>query len=303
MAQMLEAFGTNIQFGKELAPLTSFKTGGRARYFIKPEDAEEVIRAVKAARKLKIPFFVMGDGSNLLVSDSGYNGLVIQIAIRELTLVSATEIRCGSGELLIALVDFATANSLTGLEFAAGIYGSTGGAIYGNAGAFGGEIGNLISSVTLIDRQGEMKNVGSEYCKFDYRHSFLKESGDIIVAARYKLEAGDMRAIQAKVDEILAQRSERHPRERMSAGCFFKNIPDEREKHGKRAAGELLEEIGAKELSVGDAKVFDKHANIIVNSGNATSKDIRQLADILKDKVFQRFGVELIEEIQQLGEF
>lgn len=302
-ASLLEAFGANLEFGKELAPLTSFKTGGQARYFISARESDDIVRAVKAARRLSIPWFIMGDGSNLLVSDVGFDGLVVRVKITGLTLISATEIRSGAGEALMSLVDFATANSLTGLEFAAGIWGSVGGAVYGNAGAFGGEIGSVVSNVTLVDRQGKVKRVAPGYCKFSYRHSHLKESGDVIVAARFKLRPADSRAIQGRVDEILSQRSERHPQGALSAGCFFRNIPDPAEKHGKIPAGRMLEEIGAKELSVGGAKVFEKHANIIVNSGNATSKDIRQLADILKDKVYKRFGVELKEEVQQLGEF
>ena len=303
MATLLGAFGPNLEFARELAPLTSYKTGGRARYFYSALSGSEVTRAIEAARRLQIAHFVLGGGTNLLVSDDGYDGLVIKVDVVGLKIRDETIIEVGAGEELMALVDFATENSVTGMEFAAGIWGSVGGAIYGNAGAFGGEIGNVIESIRLVDHDGTLKTVGPDYCRFAYRDSYLKVTHEVVVDARIRLARGDKTAIAAKVTDILNQRDGKHPNDGMSAGCFFKNIPDAREKYGKLPAGRLLEEIGAKQIAVGGARVFERHANIIVNSGTATSRDIRALADILKAKVKEKFGIELQEEVQQLGKF
>ena len=300
---MTVLFGSKLEFDKGLAPFTSFKTGGSARYFISAQTIDDVAQAVRAAKKLNLPHFFLGGGSNLLVSDQGYDGLIVSIDVLGLELIGEVEIECGAGEELAALVDFATENSLSGIEFASGIWGTVGGAVYGNAGAFGGDIGSVIVEVTLVDSQGEVKTVGPEYCRFGYRDSYLKTSGEAIVKARFKLKKGDTSHIRQKIDKILTLRRDKHPVEGRSAGCFFKNIPDPSRPHGRVPAGRLLEEVGAKRMAVGGARVFEKHANIIVNTGSATSQDIRKLADMLKKKVYEKFGVKLKEEVIQLGKF
>ncbi|MEW5993643.1 MAG: UDP-N-acetylmuramate dehydrogenase, partial [Candidatus Zixiibacteriota bacterium] len=264
---------------------------------------EEVVRAVKAARSINLPCFILGGGSNLLVSDKGFDGLVVRVEVPGLKLLGQNEIECGAGESLQALVDFATENSLTGLEFASGIWGTVGGAIYGNAGAYGGEIGSVVTQVTLVDRDGKIKQADQDYCRFGYRDSYLKQSGEVVTRARIQLRKGDQDEIRRKSREIQAIRIQRHPVKGYSAGCFFKNIPDSSQEHGKIPAGRLLEEVGAKQMSLGGAKVWDKHANIIVNTGTATSADIRRLADILKQKVYAKFGIKLEEEVIHLGPF
>lgn len=302
MATLLGAFGPNLEFAKEMAPLTSYNTGGRAKYFMAARSADEITRCIAAASRLGIPYFVIGGGSNLLVSDDGYDGLIIRVEVTGITRWEDDGIECGAGESLAALVEFASAQELGGIEFLAGIWGTVGGAVYGNAGAFGGEIGSMISSVTIVSADGKVKTVPPEYCRFGYRDSYLKTTHEIVVSIRMRLKRGEGAAIRARVDEILSQRETKHP-SALTAGCFFKNIPDAKEKFGKLPAGRLLEQVGAKELRVGDAKVFERHANIIVNAGRATSKEIRQLADIMKQKVKERFGIELQEEVQQIGRF
>ena len=299
---LIEAFGTNLEFSRELAPLTSYGTGGSARYFLEADSGTEIIRAIKSARRLQIPWFVMGGGSNLLVSDEGFDGLVIKAEVLGLKFLEPDRIEAGAGEDLMALVNFATDHALTGLEFAAGIWGTVGGAIYGNAGAYGGEVGQVITEAQIIDHDAEMRTVGPDYFEFDYRHSRLKKSRETIVSAVFLAKVGDKDKITARVDEILQTRAGRHP-DRGTAGCFFRNIPVESQKYGKMPAGKLLEEAGAKDLTVGGAAVYAKHANIIVNTGAATSKDIRRLADMMKQKVLDRFGIELQEEVQVLGTF
>ncbi len=302
IATLMAAFGPNLEFNRELSSLSSYRTGGNARYFVAATEPSEIVRATKAARQLGIPFFVMGGGSNLLISDAGFAGLIIKVDVSGIKCIDDLTIECGAGEDLMALVDFATANGLTGLEFAAGIWGSVGGAIYGNAGAFGGEIGQKMTQAVIVDSEGNLKTVEPSYCRFGYRDSYLKVSREVVVNAQFRMEKADPAAIQQKVKDILAQRETKHPSE-LTAGCFFKNIPDAREPYGKLPAGRLLEQAGAKDLQVGGAKVFERHANIIVNTGNATSKDIRRLADMMKQKVKDRFGVDLQEEVQQLGTF
>lgn len=300
---LLEAFGEKLEFDRPLAGFTSYKTGGPAKYFLSAHSAEEIVAAVRAARQLDLPHFLIGGGSNLLISDAGFDGLIIKVDVRGLKLAGETQIDCGAGEDLMALVNFATENSLTGLEFAAGIWGSVGGAIYGNAGAFGGEIGTVTSAVTLVDREGNIKEVAPDYCRFGYRDSYLKVTHEIVTRVLFSLQPGDHAVIRDRVQEILTLRDGKHPNTGRSAGCFFKNIPDPTQPYGKLPAGKLLEESGAKELQVGGARVFEKHANIIVNTGTATSTDIRRLADLMKQRVREKFDIELQEEVIQVGTF
>jgi UDP-N-acetylmuramate dehydrogenase len=295
--------GDRLQLNKSLAPFTTFNTGGAAAFFYQAGGVEEVAEAVRVAAELDLEFFVIGGGSNLLVSDAGYPGLIIRVGVGGLAVENETAVVCGAGEELMALVTFAADNSLSGMEFAAGIGGTVGGAVYGNAGAYGGEIGQVLSRAVLVSRSGEIKTVGREYFEFGYRDSHLKRSGEILVEACFQLEKGAAQQIRSKVDSILKERAAKfHPSD-MCAGCFFKNIPDPNQEHGKLPAGKLLEDVGAKQMSVGDAHVSERHANIIVNAGGATSKDIRRLADNLKEKVFRQFGIKLQEEVIQIGEF
>ena len=302
LGSLLAAFGPNLEFGKELALLTSYRTGGRARYFVSAITSDEIVRATQAAQRFALPFFVIGGGSNLLVSDAGFDGVIIKVDVSGISLADDHTIECGAGEELMALVDFATNHNLTGLEFAAGIWGSVGGAIYGNAGAFGGEIGGVLTEEKIVNSQGNLRKVDRAYCRFAYRDSYLKTSHEVVVSAKFALSPSEVGAVNNRVREILDLRETKHPTE-LTAGCFFKNIPDASEPHGKLPAGKLLEQVGVKELQVGGAKVFEKHANIIVNTGNATSQDIRKLADIMKQRVKDQFGIDLQEEVQQLGAF
>jgi UDP-N-acetylmuramate dehydrogenase len=201
------------------------------------------------------------------------------------------------------VVDFASECSLTDLEFAAGIWGTVGGAVYGNAGAFGSQVGSVLKYAELVDMDGNIRAETRDYFRFAYRHSILKETGEIVTEACFELKDGEQSEIKSRVDDIRQLRSHKHPLTPCSAGCFFKNVEDSSRPGGKLAAGKLLDDIGAKKISIGDAGVFEKHANILVNNGKAKSKDIRQLADILKEKVRQKFDIELQEEIICLGDF
>jgi UDP-N-acetylmuramate dehydrogenase len=301
--EMTEAFGSRLEFGKPLAPLTTFRTGGPARFFYEAVTIEQLAAVVATARKLGLEFVIFGGGSNLLVSDEGYEGLVVKVGVRKMELDDSDGIICGAGEDLSDLVSFAVRNSLTGLEFATDIWGTVGGAIYGNAGAYGGQIGGLVEEVTVLDKAGTVQTLDRDACCFQYRDSRFKTSGEIIVEARLKLQEGDPAVIQARVDEISTARQAKFPADGHCAGCFFKNIPDPNEEYGKLAAGKLLEQVGAKDMSVGGARVYEKHANIILSSENATSADIKRLSEQLKEEVMQKFGIILEEEIILVGRF
>ena len=259
--------------------------------------------AIKAALETGMPFFVLGGGSNILVSDSGFDGLAIRIGIMGLRLSDETAIECGSGEDLVSLVDFSAEQSLTGLEFASGIYGTVGGAICGNAGAYGGDIGSIVDNVTIVGPRGDSRTIDRADCRFDYRSSRFKNSGEVIVGARFTLKRGQADQIRKKIGEIELAREAKFPPQIKSAGCFFKNVPDPGEEFGKLPAGRLLEQAGTMKMSVGDARVHENHANLIVNSNAATSKDIRELADKMKEKVFEMTGIRLEEEVTQVGNF
>lgn len=298
----VEQYQGEVRHNEKLSPYTSFRTGGPADLFVEIVSREELIRAVKLATEAAIPYFVIGGGSNLLVSDQGYRGLIIRNQIMGLS-VKDDEILAGAGESLNQLVDYATECSLSGLEFGAGIWGTVGGAIYGNAGAFGSQIGSVLKYAELIDDSGKIRTESRAYFDFGYRHSRLKKTKEVICAACFELDSKPRSEIEEKTTEIRQRRRRSHPTTPCSAGCFFKNIEDPSQPNGKLAAGKLLEEVGAKETKAGRAAVFEGHANIIINGGGASSKEIRQLADILKQKVKDRFNIELQEEVICLGDF
>lgn len=297
-----EKFGDRIEINRPLAELNTFGTGGSARLYMEVKSADELSELTGLSANLSIPLFLLGGGSNLLISDSGFNGLVIRNRIIGLSR-NGNNISAGTGEKLENLIEFATENELTGLEFASGIWGSVGGAIFGNAGAYGGEIGQVLVSAQLVDRQGNMRELDSSQLDFSYRSSGLKVSGEFATGAIFALKKGKKDDIQCKIDEILAIRKKKLPYGKKTAGCIFKNIPDKNEKYGKLSVGKLLEDANAKSLRVGDVRVYENHANILVNDGSAKSEDIKRLADLMKAKVKEKFGIDLKEEIILLGEF
>ena len=301
--KMLDLFGDSLVFDAPLAEYSSFKTGGRASLFLNAQTVSDTVQAVSTAYENNIPYIIIGGGSNLLISDQGYDGLIIKINILGIELLDSTTVSCGAGEDLMALVNFTAENNLQGLEFASGIWGSVGGAVYGNAGAYGGEIKDVLTEIVLLDTKGNLKTVNPEYCEFGYRDSKLKETKEIVLSIKVQLQPGNKEELKQKINEILAIRASKHPVREFCAGSFFKNIPDPNEQYGKLPAGRLLEQVGAKEISVGGARVYEKHANIIINDGTATSKDIRDLADILRNKVFEKFGITLEDEVISIGNF
>jgi UDP-N-acetylmuramate dehydrogenase len=296
LRQGLKELGSNFLKEKEpLAPYTTFKIGGPAKLFFIASSIENLTQAIRIAYELNFPFFILGGGSNLLVSDEGFSGLAIKNECRKI-IIDDCQITAQSGASLADLIELARKNSLTGLEFAVGIYGTVGGGICGNAGAYGSSLGQFLTKAVLLAPPGEIKNVGNDYFEFEYRGSKLKQNSEILLSATFQLKKGDEEEINEKINKIQKEREIRIPKE-PSAGCYFKNIEA---KQGKISVGFLLEQIGAKSLRINDAAVSKEHANILINQGNAKAKEIRKLADILKEKVFEKFHLHLKEEIVYL---
>ena len=206
VSELKKEFGDKILVDQPLMKLTTFGTGGNARLLMEVKSAEDLSMIVKVARRLGIPVFMLGGGSNVLIADSGYDGLILKNSIMGMEC-DGEEIRCGAGEELQKLVDFAADTGLTGLEFATGIWGTVGGAIFGNAGAYGSETGAVVKSAELVDKQGNIRMVTANYLEFSYRSSKLKKSGEFVTRAVFALKTGKRETIRQKIAEIMAKRS------------------------------------------------------------------------------------------------
>ena len=296
--KLKRVFGDKLKRNEVLADYTYFKIGGACDFFFNAKKIEDLVDAVLLAQGLKINYFILGEGSNLLVSDKGFRGLVIKNSCHRIG-VNKNKIMAQSGAKLKDLVKIATSDSLAGMEFCAGIPGTVGGAVCGNAGAFGHSIGELLREAVLLKKDGQIEIVNKEYFDFSYRKSKLKKSADVLLSAVFHLKKGKKDRIKLKLEKNLADRKKRLPWKRNSAGCFFKNIVTH-DGH-KISAGLLLDQVGAKELRIGDAAVFNKHANVLINKGQAKAKEVKELARIIKGRVKRRFGVKLEEEVVFLG--
>ena len=285
----------NIQKNVSLASYTTFKIGGKANYFYEAKKNENLIKAIKVAKKAQVPYFILGGGSNVLVSDSGFNGLVIRIQNTKYEIRDTT-IRADAGVLLGKLVDESVKAGLTGLEWAVGIPGTVGGAVRGNVGAFGTSVADIVENVKVL-KMPELRimNYESRECKFGYRDSVFKHNKDIILSIKLELKKGNKETSKRAIEEHLAYRKKHQPL-LPSAGCIFKNTLD-------YSAGYLIEECGLKGKKIGKAMIFEKHGNFIVNTGNTKAGDVIELIKLCKEKVKEKLGIELKEEIEYLGEF
>jgi len=294
----------NIKKNISLVPHTTFKIGGKARYFFNAKSADDLMQAVRLAQKNKMPIFILGGGSNVLVSDKGFDGLVIKVKSpclstgRQKSKVKSNKIYVDGGVLLSKIVEESIKWELIGLEWAAGIYGTVGGAIRGNAGAFGGSIADLVKTVKVFNTQNlTTKILKNKDCKFEYRDSIFKHNKNLIIlSAELKLEKGDRKKSEKLIKEYLAQRKEKQPLEYPSAGSIFKNPKN-------YSAGYLIEQCGLKGKKIGKAMISTKHANFIVNTGGAKAKDVVKLINLCKQKVKEKFKIKLEEEIEYLGKF
>ncbi|MCX6760677.1 MAG: UDP-N-acetylmuramate dehydrogenase [Candidatus Nealsonbacteria bacterium] len=285
-----------IKKNVSLAEYTTFKIGGKAKYFFIAKTKEDLIKAIFVAKKLKLQFFILGGGSNLLVSDKGYNGLVIKTQNSNLEIRKKGTIInffCGAGAPLAKLVLESIKNSAQGLEWAAGIPGTVGGAIFGNAGAFNESMSGNIEEVEVLDvRKTVIKKFKNKDCRFEYRKSFFKKNKNIIIlSAKLKLKNGKRKKIKEIIKEHLEKRKKFQPLNYPSAGSVFVNP-----KTGLKT-GEMIEKCGLKGKRIGKAKVSEKHANFIMNLGKAKEKDVKKLINLIKKRVKNKFGVILKEEI------
>ena len=280
----------NIRIDEPMNLHTSFKTGGKADLFVKTYSVEEIKNVLKIASKNKIPLFVLGNGTNLLVKDEGFRGIVLQVKLENIE-IDGLNVTVGAGVKNAVLSKKLIENSLTGFEFASGIPGTIGGAIKMNAGAYGGEIKDIVSKVTFLDYDGYIHTIKNEECEFDYRHSrFFKEKA-IILQVKLCLENGNKSEIENKVKELLAQRKEKQPLEYPNAGSTF-----------KRGEGfitaKIIDECGLKGYRIGGAEVSEKHAGFIVNKNNATTKDILDLIEYVQTKVKEKTGKTIHLEVE-----
>lgn len=276
---------------------TTFKIGGPADYFLMPDKGEDVGRVIKICKEKEIPYFILGNGSNLLVSDDGYRGMIINIMDNmDSVTVDGRIITAQAGAMLVRVSVMARDNALTGLEFASGIPGTIGGAVYMNAGAYGGEMKNVVKTVRAIDEYGRIYELDSEKMDFSYRHSIVEERKLIVLEVTLELEHGSREAINDRMKELAEARRSKQPLEYPSAGSTFKRPEG-------YFAGKLIMDAGLRGYSVGGAQVAEKHCGFVINKGGATASDVVELIRDVQHDVDDKFGVTLEPEVKMLGEF
>ena len=276
---------------------TTFRIGGPADYFLLPSTAEEVKKILEICKEKELPYFILGNGSNLLVSDEGYCGVIIQLYRNYGGItVEGTNIRAGAGALLSQIASAAKNASLTGFEFAGGIPGTLGGAVVMNAGAYGGEMKDVLKEVTVMTEQGEIMTIPAEKLEMGYRTSLVKKAGYLVLEAVISLKAGDVEEIKAIMKDLTEKRVSKQPLEYPSAGSTFKRPEG-------YFAGKLIMDAGLRGYQVGGAQVSEKHCGFVINKGNATAADVCGLMKDVQEKVQEQFGVTLEPEVKFLGEF
>lgn len=275
----------------------TFRVGGPAACFLTPSTKEQIREILHICQEEKTPYFILGNGSNLLVSDQGFDGVVLQVYknMNQVT-VEGEHLRVQAGALLSATARKALEAGLTGMEFAAGIPGTMGGAAVMNAGAYGGEMKDILESVTVLTPEGEQKELNNEELQLGYRTSVVKEKGYIVLEAVLSLKKGDPEAIKSRMDELKEQRVTKQPLEYPSAGSTFKRPEG-------YFAGKLIMDSGLAGYQVGGAQVSEKHCGFVINAGDATARDVRTLMDNVRDIVYKKYGVTLEPEVKFLGEF
>ena len=288
-----------LLYNEPMSNHTSFRIGGPADLIVFPETKAEIQKALLMCKENALPYFIMGKGSNLLVKDAGYSGVIIALSknYESIQLLDKNNISAGAGISLSKLAGFAMDNSLAGLEFASGIPGSLGGAVFMNAGAYGGEMKDVITSVDLLDENGSEMAMTNEQMEFGYRTSFIQKNDGkyIVLGANMRLETGDVESIKAKSMELNMRRKDKQPLDLPSAGSAFKR-PE-----GYFAA-KLIDDAGLRGFSYGGAMVSQKHCGFIVNFNSATADDVITLVRMVKEKVYQQFEIELESEIRIIGD-
>lgn len=287
----------NVRRQEPMSLHTTFRIGGPADLFVTPGSIQAVADSIRICKETQTPYAVIGNGSNLLVSDTGYRGVIIQIG-RNLNQVSVNgeEIRAQAGAMLSVIAKTALSESLTGFEFASGIPGTLGGAAVMNAGAYGGEMKDVLTEVTVLTREGEIRTVPAEKLEMGYRTSLAAKNGWIILEAVLKFQKGDAEAIRGRMEELKMQRVTKQPLDLPSAGSTFKRPEG-------YFAGKLIMDAGLRGFTVGGAQISEKHCGFVVNKGGATAEDVRNLICAVQKKVQEDAGVKLEPEVKFLGEF
>jgi UDP-N-acetylmuramate dehydrogenase len=274
---------------------TSFKVGGPSDVMVIPENYEILQQVIRTCMDEQVPFYVIGNGTNLLVKDKGIRGVVIKITKLDKITIEDKKLVSQSGALIADVSQRALEASLTGFEFACGIPGCVGGAVAMNAGAYISEIANVIESALIIDNFGEIRRLSKDELELGYRSSAVLKYGYTVLEASFNLQSGDYSAIKEKVDDLQRRRREKQPLEYPSAGSTFKRPEG-------FFAGKLIEDCGLKGTSIGGAEVSQKHSGFIINKGNAKAKDIIDLIAYVQKVVLEKFGVELHPEVRIIGE-
>lgn len=291
------AGGENVRRQEPMSLHTTFRIGGPADLFVMPGSIQAVADSIRICKETQTPYAVIGNGSNLLVSDAGYRGVIIQIG-RNLNQITGNgeEIRAQAGAMLSVIAKTALLESLTGFEFASGIPGTLGGAVVMNAGAYGGEMKDVLTEVTVLTREGEIRTIPAEKLELGYRTSLAAKNGWIILEAVLRFQKGDAGAIRSRMEELKVQRVTKQPLDLPSAGSTFKRPEG-------YFAGKLIMDAGLRGFTVGGAQISEKHCGFVVNKGGATAEDVRNLICAVQKKVQEDAGVKLEPEVKFLGEF
>ena len=287
----------NVLANEPMSRHTTFRIGGPADYFVTASCADEIREIIGICLRNSVPYYIMGNGSDLLVGDRGFRGVIIQIFKKMNKIrVEGERIFVQAGALLSKTAAAACEASLTGMEFASGIPGTMGGALRMNAGAYGGEMKHIVESADILTTDGEVKTLSVGELGLGYRTSVISRNDYVALEAVLKLQKGDREAIRARMDELKEKRVEKQPLEYGSAGSTFKRPEG-------YFAGKLIEDAGLRGYRVGDAQVSEKHCGFVINRGNATAAEVAQLMEDVADRVEEKFGVRLQPEVKKIGEF
>ena len=295
--QMLQEITSpeNVTINKPLKNHTYTRLGGNADYFVTPVTYEQVQQIVKLANKESVPFTLLGNGSNLIIKDGGIRGIVMYLGRLDQIKTSRTTIVAQSGALIADVSKEALRNRLTGLEFACGIPGSVGGALYMNAGAYGGEIKDVLKCATIVDQEGELYELPAESFDLAYRTSNIPKNRYIVLSATFELKVGDYETIKSVMDDLTYRRESKQPLEYPTCGSVFKRPPG-------YYAGKLIQDSGLQGKEIGGAQVSLKHAGFIINKNNATAEEYIELIRHVQRVVKEKFGVTLEREVRIIGE-
>lgn len=288
----LGAAGIPYRENEPLAEHCTFKIGGPARVFVMPQEEEQFCKAILLCRDLSLPYYLLGNGSNILFADEGWSGVILDTsALKSSIQREGCTLRAGAGTLLSSLCREALRAGLTGLEFAYGIPGTVGGAVYMNAGAYGGELKDVLTRVRYLNQEGQIVCAEAAELDLSYRHSIFEENGGCILSAEFRLTPGDPAEIQAKMEDLMGRRRDKQPLDKPSAGSTFK-------RPAGAFAGALIDQCGLRGYRHGGAAISEKHCGFVVNLGGASCADVLALCDEVRDIVQEKTGYLLEKEIR-----